>query len=115
MPQDDGRVVLSPMLSRRGRLFGDFTVSGLAPKSFLLLGAGTMQRFHMRWFAINLPGDGSVAVDNVSARWCGLQIAGPQARALLQQVTGAAVTGHDFPFLSVRTIEAGPCPETIAL
>ncbi len=30
-------------------------------------------------------------------------------------MTGAAVTGNDFPFLSVRTIEAGPCPETIAL
>ncbi len=115
LPPGDGRVVLSPMLSRRGRLIGDFTVSRLGPERFLLLGAGPMQLFHLRWFAMNLPADGSVAVDNVSARWCGLQIAGPQARVLLQRVTGAAVTGNDFPFLSVRTIEAGPCPETVAL
>jgi dimethylglycine dehydrogenase len=103
------------MLSPRGRLLGDFTVSRLGAERFLLLGAGAMQRFHMRWFAMNLRGDSSVAVDNVSARYCGLQIAGPQARALLQRVTAAAVTGNDFPFLSVRAIEAGPCPETIAL
>src|SRR5258707_5240573 len=115
MPQGDGRVVLSPMLSRRGRLIGDFTVSRLGPERFLLLGAGPMQLFHLRWFAMNLPADGSVAVDNVSARWCGLQIAGPQARALLQRVTGAAVNGNDFPFLSARTIQARPRPPTIAM
>ena len=73
------------MLSPKGRLVGDFTVTRLAENRFWLLGAGVMQRIHMRWFETRLPKDGSVKVENQSLRYAGLQIAGPNARTLLQR------------------------------
>ncbi|MFO1058647.1 MAG: FAD-dependent oxidoreductase [Dongiaceae bacterium] len=110
-----GRTVLTPMLSPRGRLIGDFTLSRLDAGRFLLLGAGSMQRAHLRWFAQQAPADGSVEIENLSLRWCGLQIAGPQARTLLQRVALGDVGGNAFPFLAARPLEVGPCPEAVAV
>ncbi|HEX6118028.1 MAG TPA: aminomethyltransferase family protein, partial [Dongiaceae bacterium] len=108
--------VLSPMLSPKGRLIGDFTVTRLGEERFILLGSGPMQRYHMRWFAQNLPGDGSIRVENISARYCGLHVAGPAARELLQQVaTDDDVGGNAFPFLSAREMAIGTCPNAIVV
>ena len=110
-----GKTTLSPMLSPAGRLLGDFTVSALAEDRFLLLGSGPMQRFHMRWFEGQLPADGSVSVENLSARYCGLHIAGPEARTLLQQVGEGETGANAFPFLSVREMAIGPCPRAFVV
>jgi dimethylglycine dehydrogenase len=110
-----GRIALNPMVSPKGKLIGDFTVSRLAADEFLLLGSGVMQRFHMRWFRANEPADGSVRIENISAQNCGLHIAGPAARALLSRVTDEEVGGNAFPFMSGRQLEIGLCPEVIAL
>jgi dimethylglycine dehydrogenase len=116
MPASDGKTVLSPMLSPKGRLIGDFTVTRLSAERFILLGSGPMQRYHMRWFAQNLPVDGSIRVENLSARYCGLHIAGPAARTLLQTVASDDdVGGNAFPFLSAREIAIGACPNAIVV
>ena len=75
IPKTVGRTVLSPMLSAKGRVIGDFTVSRLADQEFVLLGAGFMQEFHMRWFRQNLVED--VTPENVSLDYAGMHIAGP--------------------------------------
>ncbi|MGE4247565.1 MAG: FAD-dependent oxidoreductase [Parvibaculaceae bacterium] len=105
-----GRTMLSPMLSPKGRLIGDFTVSRLEEDRFLLLGSGAMQSFHMRWFGTQAAGDASVRIENMSARLMGLHIAGPRSRELLSRLAGEDVGGNALPFLSVRTMELGPCP-----
>jgi dimethylglycine dehydrogenase len=116
MPKSVGKTVLSPMLSPKGRLIGDFTVTRLGAERFLLLGSGPMQRYHMRWFAQNLPADGSIRVENLTAQYCGLHIAGPAARELLQAVAGDDdVGGNAFPFLTGREIAVGPCPNAIVV
>jgi len=110
-----GKTVLAPMLSPKGRLLGDFTVSRLAEDRFMILGSGPAQRFHMRYFESRLPGDGSVKVENLSARWCGLHIAGPKARSLLQAVAEGETGANAFPFLSVREMAVGPCPKAVVV
>src|SRR4029453_3359456 len=64
----------------------------------------------------NLPEDGSIRVENLTARYCGLHIAGPQARAVLQ--AGALdedVGGNAFPFLTAREMPIGACPNAIVV
>src|SRR5206468_883691 len=112
---DMGRTALCPMLSPKGRLIGDFTVTRLGEERFWLLGAGAMQRIHMRWFEELLPKDGSVIVVNQSLRYAGVQIAGPNARALLQRVTEGDIGANAFPFLSSRALEIARCPEAFAV
>ena len=100
---ENGRLSLTPMLSPKGRLFGDFTVSCLGEHEFQLTASYGSQAFHMRWFDKNIA-DG-VRVENISDRCTGFQIAGPNATALLRKVT------RDDPetmrFLDVRPMVIG--------
>ncbi len=48
MPTRDGQMVLTPMLSPKGRLVGEFSVAQMSPEEFLLVGSGTADRYHHR-------------------------------------------------------------------
>ena len=103
-----GRISLTPMLSPRGRLIGDFTVSRLAPERFQLTASYNAQAYHLRWFWQHLP-DNGVEIRNITLERIGLQIAGPRARDLLARLTSADVSNEAFPFMSVRAMPVGLC------
>jgi len=107
-----GRIALTPMLSPKGRLIGDFTMTRLAPERIQLTASFSAQAFHMRWFQANLPSAG-VALRNVSTERLGFQIAGPKARELLARVTRADVSNQALPFLRVLEADVGLVPATI--
>jgi dimethylglycine dehydrogenase len=109
---NEGRMVLTPMLSPKGRLVGDFTVSKLSNEEFHLTASSVAQAYHMRWFQDHLP-DNGVEVRNVSLERIGFQIAGPKARELLQRVTRSDVSNEAFPFLSVRRLNVGLVPAMV--
>ncbi|NNF78375.1 MAG: FAD-dependent oxidoreductase, partial [Rhizobiales bacterium] len=106
---NQGRLTLSPMLSPKGRIIGDFTITRLGRENFRLTASFGAQANHMRWFTQHLPDDGSVSVNNISTRQIGFQIAGPQARELLSRVTSADVSNDEFPFMAARWIDIGIC------
>ncbi|MAY88467.1 MAG: glycine cleavage system protein T [Pseudooceanicola sp.] len=98
-----GRVSLTPMLSPKGRLIGDFTVSCLAEGDFRLTASYGSQAFHYRWFLQNL--DGDVRVENISDKVNGFQIAGPNAAKVLAACTRSDIS--DMRFLDVRRMTVG--------
>jgi len=98
-----GRISLTPMLSHKGRLIGDFTVTCLSETEFQLTASYGSQDFHHRWFMQNAR-DG-VTVENVSDQLTGFQIAGPNARDLLQRCTLTDVS--DMKFLDARKMTIG--------
>lgn len=102
-----GRVSLSPMLSERGRLVGDFTVSCLAPDRFRLTASYGSQNVHHRWFRRHL--ESGVHVENVSDRVTGFQIAGPRARDLLARCTRADVGALRFLGVAPMTVGMVDC------
>ncbi len=104
-----GRISLAPMLSRAGRIIGDFTLSRLDDERFQVTASYGAQAFHQRWFQQHLPDDGSVSVRNRSLELLGFQIAGPNARTLLSRLTTADVSAEAFPFLAVKPMEVGLC------
>ncbi len=104
LPTTDGKSALMPMLSPKGRVNGDFTLTRLANDRFLMLGGGAMQRIHMRWFQDHLP-DSGVEIANISSEYGGLHIAGPKARSLLETITSDDVGNEAFPFLSCRKLQ----------
>ena len=107
-----GRMALTPMLSPKGKLIGDFTMTRLAAQRVQLTASFAAQAFHMRWFQQTLPARG-VAVRNVSTARLGFQIAGPRARELLARVCRADVSNAGLPFLRVLETEVGLVPATI--
>ncbi len=104
-----GRMSLTPMLSPKGKLIGDFTISRLGEAEFQLTASYAAQAFHQRWFEQNLPADGSVVLRNVSLERIGFQIAGPRARDLLARVTRDDVSNAALPFMSARRLSVGLC------
>ena len=104
-----GRLSLTPMLSPKGRLIGDFTVSCLAEDRFQLTASYGAQAYHMRWFQQNA--DPGVTVDNISDRLTGFQIAGPKARDVLAACTRTAI--DDMAFMDVRAMTVGMADCTV--
>ena len=97
-----GRLSLTPMLSPRGRLIGDFTVSCLREGAFQLTASYGSQAYHLRWF-LQHQEDG-VTIENISDKRNGFQITGPKARAVLAACTRDPV---DLKFMDVREMTVG--------
>ena len=98
-----GRLSLTPMLSPKGKLIGDFTMSCLGEEEFQLTASYGSQAYHMRWFLQHA--EDGVSIENISDKRNGFQIAGPKARDVLAQCTRADVS--DMRFLDVRRITVG--------
>jgi len=107
-----GRMTLSAMLSPKGRIIGDFTISRFAENHYQLTSSYGAQAFHERWFEKHLP-DSGVVIKNISDSRIGLQIAGPKARDLLATVTNLNVSDKAFRFLDVKMGEVGLCDAII--
>ena len=103
-----GRIALTPMLTEKGRLYGDLTIACLDDDHFMLFGSGSMQDAHSRFFAKTLPED--VTHENQTGDWHGIAISGPQSRALLSRITRDDVSGEAFKFRDCRMSFVGGVP-----
>ncbi|MEP1730288.1 MAG: FAD-dependent oxidoreductase [Sulfitobacter pontiacus] len=103
-----GRLTLTPMLTPKGKLYGDLTVACLADDHFMLFGSGTMQDAHRRWFEKDLPDDVSYA--NVSDDWHGVALSGPKSRELLARITREDVSAEAMKFRDLRQTFVGGVP-----
>lgn len=97
------RVALSPMLSAKGKVIGDFTISSLKNDLFQLTASYGAQAMHMRWFETHL--SNGVNIENISDKRSGFQIAGPNAGLLLDACTRDET--NDIDFLDVRRVKIG--------
>jgi len=103
-----GRITLTPMLTEKGRLYGDLTVACLAEDHFMLFGSGAMQDAHSRFFARSLPDD--VQHSNQTGDWHGIGLAGPKSRDLLSRITRDDVSAEAFRFRDCRMSFVGGVP-----
>jgi len=103
-----GRISLTPMLSPKGKLLGDFTVAAHDDETFTLTASYGAQAQHMRWFLQHE--EVGVSIQNISDKMNGFSIAGPNARALLKQVTR---DNADLAFLDTRAMTIGQTACTV--
>ena len=103
-----GRLSLTPMLTPQGRLYGDLTIACLVEDHFMLIGSGSMQEAHRRWFEASLPS--GVAYSNVSDLWHGIALSGPKSRDLLAKICRDDVSGLALKFRDTRYCFVGGVP-----
>ena len=103
-----GRIALTPMLTEKGRLYGDLTVACIADDHFMLFGSGAMQDAHSRFFAQTLPE--GVSHSNETAEWHGIALSGPKSRELLARITRDDVSADAFKFRDCRMTFVGGVP-----
>ncbi len=113
MPKTVGRSCLTPLISKRGGIAGDFTVTRLAEDEFWIIGSGMAERYHQRFFKQVPLHDGTTFQSKTEAM-CGFNVAGPDSRAMLQRMTNASLSNVDFPFMRSARIELAGI-EVIAL
>ena len=128
-----GRMVLAPMVNHNGKLIGDLTVACLGPTAgepagpvtaatggatqntghqerLVVFGSGVAMRFYERWFDQTIPVGADVSYTTLGWDLCGLAIAGPQSRTLLERLTTTDVSGEAFLFMDFRQLDLGPIP-----
>ncbi len=104
-----GRIALTPMLTPKGKLYGDLTVACLSEQHFMLFGSGAAQEMHRRWFERQLPASG-VAYANRSDDYHGFALSGPNSRKLLSAITRDDVSNEAFKFRDIRQTFVGGVP-----
>lgn len=103
-PKRPGQMALSLLLNARGGIVGDVTIAHLADGSVYLVGATMGAALYQRWMESHAAGF-DVRIENLTDQIAALGVAGPNARALLNALSGGAF--DDFPFMRAKTVEIG--------
>ncbi|MFD0858380.1 GcvT family protein [Roseovarius aquimarinus] len=106
MPKAVGRSCLTPLISVRGGIAGDFTVTRTAEDEFWIIGSGMAERYHKRFFDM-VPLPEGTSFESRTEAMCGFNVAGPKSREMLQRLTNASLATADFPFMRSQRIELG--------
>jgi dimethylglycine dehydrogenase len=101
-----GRVGLSYVLTDRGGVLSEMTITRLAPDRFWLLSASTAEWHDRDLLERHLPA-GSTTTHNATAEWTTLVVAGPRSRELLARLTKSDLGSTAFPWLSWQPITIG--------
>jgi len=107
-----GRICLNPMLTPKGKLYGDLTVACLNDNKFIVFGSGAVQDMHRRWFEKQIK-DFNVIYKNRSDDFHGLALSGPKSRHLLQKLVRENISNENFKFRDVREMYIAGVPAIV--
>ena len=107
-----GRICLNPMLTPKGKLYGDLTVACLNDNKFIVFGSGAVQEMHRRWFENHLK-DFDIVYKNRSDDFHGLALSGPKSRDLLQKLVRENISNENFKFRDVREMYVAGVPAIV--
>ncbi len=102
IPKGPGRVTLTYLLTRRGGVRAEFTLTRLGPQRFYLVSAGALETHDFDALEKLLPADGTVRLDKVTTQRGVLVLAGPRSRDVLAKVADIDVSDKAFPWLNAR-------------
>ena len=105
-----GRTALNYFLAESGGIITEMTLTNLGRGRYWLISAAAGERHDEHWLREHLPADGSVRIENLSARYGSLIVVGPKSRDTLAQVTSTDLSTGAFPWLTVQTIDIGYTP-----
>ena len=106
-PREPGRIALCHLLTGKGTVRCEFTVTRLAEDLFYLVGTprGERHDFDTLWRA--LPRDGSVSLRNASGERGCFTVVGPRAREVLQPLADGDLGNDALPWLRAGTMSVG--------
>ena len=103
-PKATGRVTLSYLLTERGGVRAEFTLTRIGPERFYLISAGALETHDFDTLEKLLPADNSVRIDKVTTQRGVLVLAGPRSREVLAKVASIDVSNEAFPWLTARRL-----------
>jgi len=107
-----GRISLNPMLTHKGKLYGDLSVACIKENEFIVFGSGAVQEMHRRWFE-NYTKDFDVNYRNRSDDFHGFSLSGPKSRDLLQKLVRENISNENFKFRDTREMFVAGVPAIV--
>ena len=107
VPNLIGRVTLTYLLTKRGGVRAEFTLTRIGQDRFYLVSAGALETHDTDTLEKLLPADGSVRIDRVTTERGVLVLAGPRSREVLAKVADIDVSNEAFPWLTARRLSIG--------
>src|SRR5579863_8134330 len=107
IPTAVNRVTLTYLLTKRGGVRAEFTLTRIGPQRFYMVSAGALEAHDYDCLQKLLPTDGSVRLDKVTTQRGVLVLAGPRSRDALAKVADIDVSNKAFPWLTARRLSVG--------
>jgi dimethylglycine dehydrogenase len=104
IPTATGRVTLTYLLTERGGVRAEFTLTRVGPERFYLISAGSLEGHDFDVLEKLLPADNSVRIDKVTTQRGVLVLAGPRSREVLAKVADIDVSNKAFRWLTARRL-----------
>jgi dimethylglycine dehydrogenase len=104
IPRKAGGIALVHLLSPRGRILGEMTVTKLAEDRFYALSAAAAELRDLDLLEQSVLQGEEVEIDDVTERRGVLVLSGPRSREILADLTDTALTSAEFPWLTGREI-----------
>ena len=102
-----GRITLAYFCTDRGRILTEMTVTRFAEDHFWLLTAVGAQWHDGDWLRLNLPDKPKFTLEDITARWGTLAIAGPKSREVLTPIVDCDLSNDSFKWLTHQPVEVG--------
>jgi dimethylglycine dehydrogenase len=107
IPKALNRVSLTYLLTARGGVRAEFTLTRVGAQRFYLVSAGALEAHDFDTLQMLLPNDGGVRLDKVTTQYGVLVLAGPRSREVLAKVADTDVSDKAFPWLTARPLSIG--------
>ena len=102
-----GKVIYTPVLTQSGGFKSDLTIMRLGANHFRVVTGGAHGMADKKWFADQLPADGTAQIQDLTSSMTTLGVWGPNARVIIQSLTKDDMSHEGFPFGTCRVIEMG--------
>ncbi|EHB00103.1 Dimethylglycine dehydrogenase, mitochondrial, partial [Heterocephalus glaber] len=104
---------ISHMLTPRGRVYAELTVSHQSPGEFLLITGSGSELHDLRWIEeVANKGGYDVEIRNITDELGVLGVAGPHSRRVLQKLTSEDLSESAFKFLQSKSFKVSGIPVT---
>ena len=105
-----GRITYTSMLTARGGIKCDLTITRLGPERFqVVTGAGTGP-LDLSWMRRQVPAGAAVNISDLTSARCCIGLWGPRARDVLQLLCEQDLSNRAFPYLTAQQIHVGSIP-----
>ncbi|MEO3430469.1 FAD-dependent oxidoreductase [Pelagibius sp. CAU 1746] len=110
MDKPAGSVIYTQLCNERGGIEADLTVTRLGENHFYIVTGSGFGVHDAHWIESQLPKDGSAFLIEVTSGKAVVNLCGPKARQVLEQVAEEDVSNEAFPFATARQITIGAAP-----
>ena len=112
MDKPEGSITYTALLTPRGGIKADLTVTRLGPERFWVMTGGGSGLLDLAWLRSHAPEDCSVHIHNITSAYAAVGLWGPKARDVAQLVCENDLSNAAFPYLTARQIYIEYLPVT---